>query len=325
MIFNIFQNNDSTDEEETAKSDHHHHHHHHNHQHHHNQQHIQKERPTLQQNKLTINPTLSNIISNTTATNSTFRITASAAPTIAKLISGTGTTSAGTSTNILSPNVNKMCYICLNKSSNSATVNEPMILCSSCKSFSHPNCLELNPTLVNWQCIRQYEWECMECKKCSICSNPHDDDKMMFCDRCDRGFHTYCVNVDQVPSGSWLCKNCTLCNENTASNDEKIIKNFCSNNQFEDAKLMDSHVLLNNISKSPLFKSANIKSEQILTLATPPNNLIRSKIKDRFGSNSASIDSLPSSLNVRKGGRGRGRPPGSLNKPKDPNSPKKST
>ena len=30
----------------------------------------------------------------------------------------------------------------------------------------------------------------------------------MFCDRCDRGFHTYCVGVKIVPSGSWLCVTC---------------------------------------------------------------------------------------------------------------------
>lgn len=30
----------------------------------------------------------------------------------------------------------------------------------------------------------------------------------MFCDRCDRGFHTYCVGVKEVPSGSWFCLTC---------------------------------------------------------------------------------------------------------------------
>ena len=36
-----------------------------------------------------------------------------------------------------------------------------------------------------------------------------DEDKMMFCDRCDRGFHTYCVGLGEVPSGSWLCTECS--------------------------------------------------------------------------------------------------------------------
>uniref|UniRef100_A0A0N5ACV3 PHD finger protein 10 n=1 Tax=Syphacia muris TaxID=451379 RepID=A0A0N5ACV3_9BILA len=30
---------------------------------------------------------------------------------------------------------------------------------------------------------------------------------MMFCDRCDRGYHTYCVGLKAPPSGSWICSN----------------------------------------------------------------------------------------------------------------------
>jgi hypothetical protein len=29
--------------------------------------------------------------------------------------------------------------------------------------------------------------QCIDCRKCSMCKDPHDDDKMMFCDSCDRG------------------------------------------------------------------------------------------------------------------------------------------
>ena len=76
----------------------------------------------------------------------------------------------------------------------------------------------------------------------------------MFCDRCDRGFHTYCVGVKAVPSGTWLCKNCSSDRRSSLSQDIK----------------------------SQVFTSPDGKSM----------------------------------------GR-RGRPPGSLNKPKDPNSPKK--
>ena len=184
-----------------------------------------------------------------------------------------------------------------------------MISCSACHSSSHPHCLELNPKLVDWQCIRQYAWECMECKKCSICSQAHDDDKMMFCDRCDRGFHTYCVNVSQVPEGAWLCKTCTECTA-AASSDQKVIKSFCEANRVE---LMESHVLLKNISKSPLL----LKGEPSTTTAATTPAVI-SSVKQRL----SSVDSLPASMSEKR--KGRGRPPGSLNKPKDPNSPKKS-
>jgi hypothetical protein len=31
---------------------------------------------------------------------------------------------------------------------------------------------------------------------------------MMFCDRCDRGYHTYCVGLEAIPDGSWQCSAC---------------------------------------------------------------------------------------------------------------------
>ncbi|CAF3820828.1 unnamed protein product [Rotaria magnacalcarata] len=31
---------------------------------------------------------------------------------------------------------------------------------------------------------------------------------MMFCDRCDRGYHTYCIGLEAIPDGSWQCSAC---------------------------------------------------------------------------------------------------------------------
>lgn len=120
----------------------------------------------------------------------TIRITASAAPTIAKLISS----------------AQKTCHVC--GGGGSADPSQLLIECSTCPRAAHPACLELNPALVDWECIRAYDWQCMECKRCSRCHRTQDEDKMMFCDRCDRGFHTYCVGLGDVPSGSWLCTEC---------------------------------------------------------------------------------------------------------------------
>jgi len=30
----------------------------------------------------------------------------------------------------------------------------------------------------------------------------------MFCDRCDRGYHSYCVGLEAIPDGSWQCSAC---------------------------------------------------------------------------------------------------------------------
>jgi thymidylate kinase/transposase InsO family protein len=45
---------------------------------------------------------------------------------------------------------------------------------------------------------------------CAICSSPFDDDLMMLCDHCDRGYHTYCIGLQAVPAGSWICPGCAL-------------------------------------------------------------------------------------------------------------------
>lgn len=160
----------------------------------------------------------------------------------------------------------RMCYVCEKNSQ-----IEQMIHCSSCLSYSHQNCLELNPKLVDWNYIRNYKWQCMECKKCSQCNLPSDEAKMMFCDRCDRGYHTYCVGMKQVPLGSWICVTCT-----------SEIK--------QNTQLLKSNSNCNNNSNTTPIKNNNrlssiIKSESLAN-GTPP---------------------VP--------GR-RGRPPGSLNKPK---------
>lgn len=67
-------------------------------------------------------------------------------------------------------------------------------------SAVHPGCVELGPDTIR-KC-REYPWQCAECKTCGQCSRPADDDKMLFCDLCDRGFHSYCVGLPEVPTGN---------------------------------------------------------------------------------------------------------------------------
>ena len=37
---------------------------------------------------------------------------------------------------------------------------------------------------------------------CHICSSGEDESKMLLCDNCNCGFHTFCLNIPSVPSGS---------------------------------------------------------------------------------------------------------------------------
>lgn len=66
----------------------------------------------------------------------------------------------------------------------------------------------MTPELVAM--IKTYPWQCMECKTCIICGQPHHEEEMMFCDVCDRGYHTFCVGLDAIPSGNKVRVNCSL-------------------------------------------------------------------------------------------------------------------
>ncbi|XP_069463050.1 PHD finger protein 10 isoform X3 [Ambystoma mexicanum] len=102
---------------------------------------------------------------------------------------------------------NALCGICLKgKESNKKGKSEALIQCSQCENSGHPSCLDMSSELVS--VIKKYPWQCMECKTCIICGHPHHEEEMMFCDKCDRGYHTFCVGLGAIPSGRWICDCC---------------------------------------------------------------------------------------------------------------------
>ncbi|XP_023677331.1 PHD finger protein 10 isoform X2 [Paramormyrops kingsleyae] len=103
---------------------------------------------------------------------------------------------------------NAFCGICQKGlESNKKGKPEDLIHCSQCQNSGHPSCLDMSTDLV--ALIKTYPWQCMECKTCMVCEQPHHEEEMMFCDQCDRGFHTFCVGVVSIPLGRWVCELCT--------------------------------------------------------------------------------------------------------------------
>jgi len=98
------------------------------------------------------------------------------------------------------------CVSCGQSDKNRLDEAEDMICCAVCSNSGHPTCLDLTAEMI--PIIRSYEWQCMDCKTCVKCMNPHDEDQMMFCDHCDRGYHTFCVGLWVIPAGRWECPSC---------------------------------------------------------------------------------------------------------------------
>ena len=75
-------------------------------------------------------------------------------------------------------------------------------------SLGHPTCLQFTHNMII--SVREYPWQCIECKCCTLCGTSENDDQLLFCDDCDRGYHMYCLvpPIKEPPEGSWSCKLC---------------------------------------------------------------------------------------------------------------------
>ncbi|GAA5971616.1 hypothetical protein JCM11641_000663 [Rhodosporidiobolus odoratus] len=86
---------------------------------------------------------------------------------------------------------------------------EDLVSCYECGSSGHPTCLEWD----DWgmvKRVRGYAWLCQECKRCEVCDDKGDDDDILFCDSCDRGWHRLCLSpaLHSIPRGKWTCPTC---------------------------------------------------------------------------------------------------------------------
>lgn len=107
-------------------------------------------------------------------------------------------------------NVPKECKICNgDKKTSGETLPEILLQCSQCKGLCHPTCQEITPEMLPH--IKKYSWHCSNCKKCTRCKDPSKDEKMLFCDLCDRGYHISCVGLRKPPEGRWHCSVCSFC------------------------------------------------------------------------------------------------------------------
>ena len=49
-----------------------------------------------------------------------------------------------------------------------------------------------------------------EVQPCPICGDDDNEDRLLSCDGCDVEYHTYCVDLEEIPVGPWLCETCAV-------------------------------------------------------------------------------------------------------------------
>ncbi|XP_026815798.1 zinc finger protein neuro-d4 isoform X2 [Rhopalosiphum maidis] len=126
-----------------------------------------------------------------------------------KAVSREGYTKTKSGGNNKSANPSPYCDFCLgDEVSNKSGQPEILISCSDCGRSGHPTCLQFTANMII--SVGKYRWQCIECKCCSICGTSDNDDQLLFCDDCDRGYHVYCLTppLTSPPEGCWSCKLC---------------------------------------------------------------------------------------------------------------------
>ncbi|KAI6057835.1 Zinc finger protein ubi-d4 [Aix galericulata] len=98
---------------------------------------------------------------------------------------------------------NNYCDFCLGDSKINKKTGQPeeLVSCSDCGRSGHPSCLQFTPVMM--AAVKTYRWQCIECKCCNICGTSENDDQLLFCDDCDRGYHMYCLTppMSEPPEG----------------------------------------------------------------------------------------------------------------------------
>ncbi|CRG84186.1 PHD and RING finger domain-containing protein C126,07c [Talaromyces islandicus] len=63
---------------------------------------------------------------------------------------------------------------------------------------------ELDPFMI----LEEEITDDSDSQPCVVCGDNDNEDVLLLCDGCDVPSHTYCLNMDEVPSGPWYCETC---------------------------------------------------------------------------------------------------------------------
>ncbi|VUZ55821.1 unnamed protein product [Hymenolepis diminuta] len=155
-------------------------------------------------------PTGSIVVVRPTATLATTTVTTPAKETQKPVVAITSIKPSPSEESSQTPGPSKNEEICCRCQQNAG--GDAFLVCQDCGINAHPKCLDFSPEAT--AAARQNNWQCANCKPCSICKVQKPESVMLICDACDKGYHDTCHNpavtdrksADQT--APWICSSC---------------------------------------------------------------------------------------------------------------------
>jgi bromodomain adjacent to zinc finger domain protein 1A len=95
------------------------------------------------------------------------------------------------------------------------------------------NCTTLSQLFIHLQTLDEsIAWSKSALNaRCRLCRRKGDAEKMLLCDKCDRGHHIYCLRpqLKAIPEGEWFCPECKP--KDVEKTPRKIRKSFAGNEE----------------------------------------------------------------------------------------------
>ncbi|KAL9603474.1 MAG: hypothetical protein Q9219_001161 [cf. Caloplaca sp. 3 TL-2023] len=96
-----------------------------------------------------------------------------------------------------------ICRQCFNKVELSLLAGGPVI--SSYSVDDRTQVADIDPSLYIDELVDDPEFP-----PCPVCDDDSNEEFLLSCDGCGVDYHTYCVDLDEIPRGHWFCETCAL-------------------------------------------------------------------------------------------------------------------
>ncbi|KAG0581882.1 hypothetical protein M758_3G016800 [Ceratodon purpureus] len=98
------------------------------------------------------------------------------------------------------------------------------------------------------------------CTMCEECGRGDSADQMLLCDKCDRGFHMFCLSpiLVSIPPGDWICPHCSQ--STTAYEFQMVQRKIVEYFRFK--KFVPSKTVMEGIEKRTLKKQKSSSSQK---------------------------------------------------------------